>query len=126
MPEGSRVARHCVSEGFERERRPTTEFGVLFQLRKMQQQVDRERSAGRRRVVSNVARPSNQLLRIFGGVEESTGGVIPEPFDHCVGDLLRALDPALIEGELVDAEKAEGNRRVIFEESADARDTVFV
>src|SRR3981081_3838366 len=92
----------------------------------MEQQLDRERSARRSRVVGDVARPSDELLGIPGGVKERAGGVVPEPFYHCARDLLGASDPALIEGELVDGEKPERYGGMILEESADSRDTFLV
>jgi len=41
-------------------------------------------------------------------------------------DLLRALYPALIEGQLVDGEKSEGDGGVILEKSADSGDAFLV
>src|SRR5450759_284516 len=71
--------------------------------------------------IGDIAGSCYQLLRVARGIEECADLIVPEPFDHRVRDLPRPIDPALVEGELVDCEKSQRDCGVVLEESADAR-----
>ncbi len=126
MPEGGGEAKHWLGECLERKNGAAAVFAVTLQLGEIEEELDGERRPGRRRVVGDIAGSCYQLLRIARGIEECADPIVPEPCDHRVGDLTGVRYPALVERELVDGQKSQGDRGVVLQKSADPCDALLV
>src|SRR5215210_6815215 len=92
----------------------------------MKQKLDGEGRSRRSRVVGDLARPSNEALCVAGCIEKAPRLLIPEPFDHRIADLSRAINPLFVEGDLVHREKSKRDGGVVLEKSADPGDAFLV
>src|SRR2546429_8892003 len=107
-------------------RRAATIFCVMLQLGKIKQELDGQGGTGRRCIVGHIARPSYELLGVTSRVEERAHLIVPEPFDHRIGDLTGSLNPLFVETQLIDSDKSECDSGVIVEKTADSRHASLV
>ncbi len=92
---------HGIGECLTNEHRAPSQLDVGGELRHSQQQFDGEGSAGRDRVVGDLARTGDQRLVIACRIEEGVHGVVPEPRHRRVREVHRAPHPRGIERQLV-------------------------
>ena len=92
----------------------------------MEQQIDGGRRPRRSCVVGDVAWARDEPFRVPCRIEKGSDLFVPEPFDHGIGYLARAVHPPFVERKLVHREESQSDRGVILEEAADPRDSFLV
>ncbi len=97
----------------------------IQQLRQPQEQLGGQRVARRHSAVDEILAPRDQHLVVVRGLEEAGSGRVAELRQDRLGQAGRSLQPAQLEGGLVERDQPQRHGRVVFQVGVEVGAAVF-